>query len=525
MPLDTSLILAGTPPPQPQNPLQTISTLAAIRGQGSENLLRTQQAADFQQQAQQRQRDMQDQNTIQQAMADPAINAKVHTGDFSALEGKVQPKTLDAVRQSQLAYQKDVQSQTEAQNKIRQDALGEINNTIGGLKTLPDLPTINGALPGAIGNLQASGTFKRAGIDPSKIPQTITDPAQLNAFQAQIGGALAAHEKALADKKTIAETQKNAADAQLTQQKADLQKQFVDQFKSNPQAGPQIINKIIDPKLDPATNQSYNGALQAAMGLGDMDAAAKLIEAASSHAASLNAKLNPRVADMEVNTAARKAQAEIGPHVSEAVQKQLAIAKTSSDALAGIADPTIRRQAEQGFEKVSMDAMDKYSDAQKLQDFVKAAQSGNKAAGGLIPLVELRQIVNRVNNREMQAAGVPGDLADKAIAVVDGWTKGVPQSPEGLKAIADLSVVSQQAALRRYRGQVGVIQGVYKAKNLQPIDIQSLYQNGAGGSSTALPKGSGQVIDKATAQQYYDAAGNDPAKARQLAVQNGWKVQ
>jgi len=40
-----------------------------------------------------------------------------------------------------------------------------------------------------------------------------------------------------------------------------------------------------------------------------------------------------------------------------------------------------------------------------------------------------------------------------------------------------------------------------------------------------LPEGNGQPIDKATAQQFYKAAGNDPQKATQLATQKGWKVQ
>jgi hypothetical protein len=42
--------------------------------------------------------------------------------------------------------------------------------------------------------------------------------------------------------------------------------------------------------------------------------------------------------------------------------------------------------------------------------------------------------------------------------------------------------------------------------------------------AAALPQGGGKVIDKDTAMKFYQAAGNDPAKAKQLAIQNGWKV-
>jgi hypothetical protein len=40
----------------------------------------------------------------------------------------------------------------------------------------------------------------------------------------------------------------------------------------------------------------------------------------------------------------------------------------------------------------------------------------------------------------------------------------------------------------------------------------------------ALPQGGGKVLDKATAQQFYQAAGNDPDKARALATKNGWQI-
>ncbi|MFI5056896.1 MAG: hypothetical protein ACHQLQ_01815 [Candidatus Acidiferrales bacterium] len=59
-----------------------------------------------------------------------------------------------------------------------------------------------------------------------------------------------------------------------------------------------------------------------------------------------------------------------------------------------------------------------------------------------------------------------------------------------------------------------------------PPNYSSTAPGNAGASSAAsLPKGNGKLIDKATAQQFYHAAGNDPVKARQLAQANNWKVQ
>jgi hypothetical protein len=42
--------------------------------------------------------------------------------------------------------------------------------------------------------------------------------------------------------------------------------------------------------------------------------------------------------------------------------------------------------------------------------------------------------------------------------------------------------------------------------------------------AAALPQGGGKVLDKATAMQFYQAAGNDPDKARALATKNGWQI-
>ncbi len=48
--------------------------------------------------------------------------------------------------------------------------------------------------------------------------------------------------------------------------------------------------------------------------------------------------------------------------------------------------------------------------------------------------------------------------------------------------------------------------------------------DGATGA-TVLPQGAGKVIDKDTAQKFYEAAGGDKEKARTLAQQSGWKLQ
>lgn len=216
--------------PQPASPLQNIGQIMALGGQMSEIALRREQIKTQQQQQQlvqveqaQKNRDLADQNTYQEAMKDPAISAKVHTGDFSDLESKIQPKNLDVIRKDQLAYQNSLLTYTKGQNEVRDEGLGQIESTVAGLQYLtgtdgkPDLAAINSALPGAIQHLHSIGAFQNSGVDISKIPSQITDPNQLNQALANIGGLRAAHEKVIALQKTQGDIDKSEGDAAQAQ--------------------------------------------------------------------------------------------------------------------------------------------------------------------------------------------------------------------------------------------------------------------------------------------------------------------
>ena len=84
--------------------MQTLGGIMQMRDMASQMALRNaqtqaaqQQAANVQAEAQQRNRDLADQNTLQEAMKDPGAYAKLMTGDVGPSNGKVQPKTLQAL--------------------------------------------------------------------------------------------------------------------------------------------------------------------------------------------------------------------------------------------------------------------------------------------------------------------------------------------------------------------------------------------------------------------------------------------
>src|SRR5882724_8391911 len=103
MAIDPQIALSVNPPAPPPNPLSTLSVLSQLRSASVENALRQQQiqASQAEQrvhqaEADQKNRDFTDQNKIQELQKDPAVNARLHTGDFSDIEGKIQPKNLDS---------------------------------------------------------------------------------------------------------------------------------------------------------------------------------------------------------------------------------------------------------------------------------------------------------------------------------------------------------------------------------------------------------------------------------------------
>lgn len=232
--MGTSIPLMGQQAPI-SSPIQNVSQILNAKDLASQIALRQSQAAaqqaqtaNVQAEAQQRIRDQNDQQVVQQAMQDPAQNIKFHQGDFSGVAGKVQPKTLALMQQEQAKLNESLMANTSAKNKQRVEALGQINDTLNGLSTLtgddgkPDLIRINQALPSAVNNLAKAGLFDQAGIDQSSVPGSITDIKQIGNAQAALGGAMAAHQQVLNQQKTQAETAEAAGKGAQAQAAATI---------------------------------------------------------------------------------------------------------------------------------------------------------------------------------------------------------------------------------------------------------------------------------------------------------------
>ena len=204
--------------PVPDSPLQTIGGLMQLRASLTEQALRQAQIATQQQQqqlvqaeAQQKQRDLADQNTIQEAQKDPQMARAFGEGDFSALAGKIQPKTLDQVTANNLTHQ--TTAATLSKEKLDENAKKHdvVEQGLTGLMGLDDAAAV-AAYPALKSQLEADK------VVPSGIlPQTIQSKDDITALAAKNGYLAGVNSKAAALKETQAKTaQAEAAASEAT---------------------------------------------------------------------------------------------------------------------------------------------------------------------------------------------------------------------------------------------------------------------------------------------------------------------
>ena len=221
--------------PQIASPLQNVGQLLQMRDLSSQVAMRqaqTQQAqaqaSDMQAQAQQRQRDLQDQNTVQQAMKDPAKNARIMTGDYSDVAGTVQPRVLQNMQTAQQAFLEQKTKTDTAQNVNYRAALAQMSGTLTGFSQMKkpdgtlDLDRINGQLQSTYDNWDKAGILQQAHVDRSQLPTTITDQNTLPNALSHFGGLMAAMDQVISQqtaqakqKETEAAAKKTTADAQI----------------------------------------------------------------------------------------------------------------------------------------------------------------------------------------------------------------------------------------------------------------------------------------------------------------------
>lgn len=498
--------------PTPTSPLQTIGGLMNLRQQMSEVALRHAQIQEahareqnIQAEADQRNRDLSDQNTLQEALKDPAQAKALGSGDFSALNGRIQPKTLEAFRTAHLNNVEKQAAIDESTLKLNATRHSQIEQGLAGLAALEDDTKIQEAYPGLILRLQEEGSLK-----PGTFPQTISSRDELNSLAAKNALFQGMNEKVLATKKTKTEiAAKEQETATSAASAAEAKAKTVNLEAELPKITAEAAIKQAELK---GINADWNGTVDKAISDPTLNKTTKALVAASP---TLEGKLQAvRQAAGEQATTNREIDPRvINAHVNQAVAVEMAKARLAGG-IGQIVDPQQRTEASRTLDAADKEAIDKIAAANSLKNTVQLALSGNKVAPNLETIEELRSIVNRVNGQELKSVGASGNAYDKVRGWLGGWVAGQP-IPENIQqdflAVAD---GQQKIAEQKHAASYGTVAARFGVKDLHPPDIAGIYSKAAG---TPAPAQKIRVKRKSDGQSgTVDASDFDPAKYDKL---------
>lgn len=309
--------------------------------------------------------------------------------------------------------------------------------------------------------------------------------------------------------KTEAETPGEKAKSQREQQIADLQKQAVDAFKANPNAGASIIDSTLPPATDQAANSSYKAAYQSAMQTGGPEAAQKIVEAAAAHAAQIAMKTNPVVRAGEA-AQARETQLATAPGRVKEAKDTLAATAGLQESI-NAAEANHRNALEQGdtatakyYESLT-GAKKAEATAHTIQRVVELARSGSPLASqqlkAMVPeFTNAAQDIKRMGGT--QSASMSSEL-DKAIGEIKSLGGGSTLSEDTINAIAPFVETIANGAVQQHNANVQALGKAYTQKKFTPEPMP--YQTATG------PNGH-KIVSHDGGETWSDAATGQPVK-------------
>jgi hypothetical protein len=583
--LDASIYGEFRPQPAP-SPFQGIADLMKLRGQTFE-IMHAQALAEQEHQAAevnrmkiaQEQRDLSDQNTIQAAFKDPTQAEKLGKGDTSFLNGAIQPNTQFKLNESirkQIGDQATLDDKTLARNESHHQVVAD---AIQGLMALPtDQDRIN-AYPGVKADLLAKGVTDVVKNIPDSISgknEDLQQFANYNNFGLNLTRSGMATRKTAADVKTaeaeaplknaqaglaVAETANKAAELPKIQAEAEEEQRKNTLMKSmTPTQWDQQIDEAISAKDHGPLNQRTKALVHQALAQGDFKAAQAAIKDGAD-----------QIGRTETALATAKATAGTKIYVSNAeAEAKAKLARPSDPGLdlmaegvlsgnpPGSRNPIIVKAI---WDRAAEIAASRGQNAQAALAAANSAHASKEALNAvtkqyetLKPFAEMAEKNADVLEKQMQKVsdlGAPflnaplrgieskffgnANVAafHAAMLPVQADFARILNSPTGSGVLSDTARNELQTAISPNAtvGQVKAALDIFRtdAHNRKAAYEAQLKDLGAasvaGGGASTLPKGSGGSLDRATAQKFYDAAGGDPTKARQLAKDNNWKVE
>ena len=480
-------IIAGVDQPTTplMSPMQTIGGLMQLRGQMADQSLREAQMVEVRQRQQneklrgdQINLELKDANNFAEIQKDAGLMRKfAETGDVSMFDQKgISPAFIEKLAEGRGKRITSIQTETVTGQTIKKNATEQmiavgdgIMAPMAGGKPV-DIATANSRYQGALPRLKELALLR--GDDPAKLPGSIASLEQIQGVLSGLNLDAGLYDAGLKRTEEAAKKDKATADARKAQFELDLMKGAANggqeaairkRFGTNTEAAQDAIDAY-----NANLPAGLNAAIQAANKIYDerIGGAARIVSETQAEVAKQEALLPG-----EVKKATSVAYAQIAPHIKQAVDTQLELAKRSGEAFASVTDPTERHRAEAAMEKASLEYADKVSESRTLTSLIDAAQGGNKAAPAVIGLQELRGFVNRVNTTELKAVGSQaGSLKDQVEGWLRGKTEGQPIPPEILKATRELAKLQEKAARSNYENKILITNSTYGSK-VKPIDL------------------------------------------------------
>lgn len=468
---------------QQPSPLQTYATLQQIIGQQQDQQLRAQQI-------QQGQLQLQDQRAMSAAMKqwdgqDPADLPGLilkNGGSANAVFG---------ARNQILEYQTGLANKTKlelANEATRNDVIA------GHIDEVKSLPVDQ--QPQAFEAAKAD-LVNRGYLDPQKAQSfQYQGPDQLDALEK----VYVAHSAQVSDALKAAQTGEALGKGALAATQAQMNQIKLRLANAKPGDFDQQIDSVIPAtqfgQLNAATKAMVNSSLQR----GDVDSARQALDRAFGTVSDIAKETNPQVAQ------ARAQQAATTASIVEPLRQQILVQFQNNKDARDKIEATVLKPYQ-----------DKMSEIAELNATLDQAAGGN-VASARAALLKMMGVSNpdgtkRYNAQEAARMVSMGSIPQRIQGTIQNALTGNEWTPQ---MVSDMRAFAQ--------GQAGAAQ---QSLNGGIDNVNKLYGTNVGGGlkQGVLPDGGGKLIDKATAMQFYKAAGNDPNKARQLALQNHWKVQ
>lgn len=425
----------------------------------------------------------------------------------------VMPQHIMAWQKQQLDAAKDLMSVAKDAREEHLKQTDELNGTLNAVLSLPPEKQEDG-WQNAIKSAVAKGDLTQEDLQSGKVPlqfpgvdavQHLVAGSQL--YSAQVKQSLEMSKAE--DEKTTAGARQTQANVAQTRLNAELpgikaasdQKQqsfYTTNLAAAAKNGPAAYQAALDEvpsKIAKNFERAFPDPAQAtpaaimALGLSP-DQAVTTGETKDYHGAELGIR-GQELANQNIRTGIEREKS----YREEKIYNQT-YGEGANPALVGV-EPKLRTQAASAAIKATTSYLKGQEMADQFETVLGLAQGGNKAAGANLPLVGVEAVnaiagIKRINSAEIHQYGTAGDLYDKVIGEIKGWTEGVPLSKGVMEDIGKLHSALRANSTKSAQDQLDSINQTYRS-NFQLPKVSKGSSDVQGGTPVKGQKVAGTV--------------------------------